>query len=195
MAVLDRVMELQAQGMSDQEISKKMRDEGTSPQEINDAISQSKIKQAVSQSEDFQGMEQSIMEQTAAPQQQAQEYYPPQQYYSEQQYQQPSIDNETVSEIADQVVQEKFAEYNKKTGDIVAFKNEVKDKIRDLDDRLKRIESNIDLLQRSVIGKIGEYGENITLVQKDLTNIHDTMSKMMNPLIDNYQQLRKIAGK
>lgn len=196
MPALDRLMELQAQGLSDSEITKKMRDEGTSAQEINDALSQAKIKQAVSQGSDFQGMEQSIMEQPATAEAAPEEYYAPQQqYYPDQQYQQqPSMDNETISEIADQVVQEKFAEYNKKTGDMVSFKNEVKDKLKDLDDRLKRIESNIDLLQRAIVGKIGEYGENMSMVQKDLTNIHDTMGKMMNPLIDNYQQLRKIAG-
>lgn len=28
-------------------------------------------------------------------------------------------------------------------------------------------------------------------IQKDLENMHDTMSKLMNPLIDNYNELKK----
>lgn len=195
MAALDRVMELQAQGISDGEIIKKLRDEGVAPKEINDAFSQSKVKQAVSQ-EDFPGMEQSIMEQPQEPaaQEMPQQEYAPQQYSEYQQYQPAQLDTDTISEIADQVVQEKFAEFNKRTGDLVGFKNEVKEKLKDLDERLKRIESSLDQIQRAVIGKVGEYGENMTFVHKDLSNIHDTMSKMMNPLVDNYKELRRIAG-
>lgn len=195
MAALDRVMELQAQGISDGEIIKKLRDEGVSPNEINDAFSQSKVKQAVSQ-EEFPGMEQSIMEQPQEPaaQEMPQQDYAPQQYSEYQQYQPTQLDTDTISEIADQVVQEKFAEFNKRTGDLVGFKNEVKEKLKDLDERLKRIENSLDQIQRAVIGKVGEFGENMTFVHKDLSNIHDTMSKMMNPLVDNYKELRRIAG-
>lgn len=197
-------MQLQAQGLSEPDLVKRLRDEGVSAEEINDALSQARIKQAVSQEqqepvEQFQGMEQSMMEQPATePVAEPQQYYPQEQqvYQDPNQgyYQQPAVDTETISEIADQVVQEKFAEFNKKTGDLVSFRNEVKDKLKDLDERLKRIEGSLDNIQRAVIGKIGEYGENMAFVQKDLTNIHDTMSKMMNPLIDNYRELKKISG-
>jgi hypothetical protein len=35
----------------------------------------------------------------------------------------------------------------------------------------------------------------MTYVHKDMENLHNTMSKMMNPLMDNYNELRKISGK
>ena len=37
-------------------------------------------------------------------------------------------------------------------------------------------------------------GENIAYVHKDLSNVHETMSKMMNPLVDTYRELKKISG-
>lgn len=212
MATLDRIIQMQAQGISEQDIIKTLRNEGISTTEINDGLSQAKIKQAVQEPE-FQGMEQSMMDQSGAPAAVEQQNYPVQQNYPPQNYppqtqgyapeyqdqyaqyqQQAAPDTETITDIADQVVQEKFAEFNKKTGDLVAFKNDTREKLKDLDERLKRIENAIDQLQRAIIGKIGEYGENMSYVRKDLENVHDTMSKLMNPLVDNYQQLRKIAG-
>ena len=158
--------------------------------------------------QDMQQMEQSIM-QAPAPQdaqsqypipeqsqQEQQEYYypeTPQAYSGQEYYPQAGFDTDTITEIAEQVVIEKFAEFTKKTGDLITFKNTIQDKISDIDERLKKIESNIDNLQQSIIGKIGEFGDSTAAVHKDLDNLHNTVSKLMNPLIDNYKELKKIS--
>ena len=116
------------------------------------------------------------------------------QTYSQQDYYAPQsgTDTETISEIAEQVTTEKLNEYKKKVGDISSFKNTINDKVNDIDDRLKRIENTIDKLQQAIIGKIGEFGESNTMVHKDLDNLHGTVAKLMNPLIDNYNELKKM---
>lgn len=145
------------------------------------------------------GIQQQYPPEQIQPEQQPEQYqgyYPetPQAYPQEAYYPQTAApDTDTISEIAEQVVQEKFSEFEKKTGDLIAFKNETKDKISDLDERLKRIESSIDKLQQAVIGKIGEFSETTQAISKDLNALHDTTSKLMNPLIDNYKELKKIA--
>jgi len=129
-----------------------------------------------------------------AQQQPVDEYYQQTPQYSDQGYyapQQGSFDTETISEIAEQVVSDKFSEFHKKTGDIPSFKNQIQDKVSDIDNRLKKIEDNIDKLQQAIIGKIGEFGESSAMVHKDLDNLHGTMSKLMNPLIDNVNEMRK----
>jgi len=251
MATLDRVIELQKQGLSDTQIFTQLQNEGISAREINDSINQAKIKNAVSppeqgiQAGEIQGgqsaptgeenptgMQQSIMQEsnqtTAAqpspqnqeiqgaqpplqspspetyppqgtypPQEQPPEDYYPQtpQAYSPQDYYAPqsAINAETISEIAEQVVAEKLDEFKKKTGDISSFKTSIQEKVSDIDDRLKRIEDSIDKLQHAVIGKIGEFGESNAMIHKDLDNLHNTVSKLMNPLIDNYKELKRIA--
>jgi DNA-binding transcriptional MerR regulator len=47
MAVLEKVLQMQQQGMSEGETIRRLRQEGHSPKEINEAISQSKIKSAI----------------------------------------------------------------------------------------------------------------------------------------------------
>ena len=233
--VLDRIMQLQSQGLQEQEIIQTLQNEGTSPKEIEESLNQAKIKTAVSQQEptqqqampspeqmqqppQTQEMQQSIMNSNQeAPQQmqeqampspeQMQQTQPTETYqdyyaqtpqaYSDQAYypQQGISDTETITEIAEQIVLEKIQEQNKKTGDIASFKTQTTEKLKDLDERLKKIEDSIEQLQQAVIQKIGEFGETTEFIHKDLENMHDTMSKLMNPLVDNYKELKKIAGK
>ncbi len=283
MTTLDKVIQMQQQGISDTEISTQLQNEGITPTEINDSLNQAKIKNAVSPPENTipeqaipeqatpQGMQESITSKTseeptaplstnpksqipnaslanpksqipnpslANPESQgsaptnsesesvrvipnaspvAPEIYPPQtpnsqpptpdyqpqdnyyqetpQSYSQQDYYAPQtgMDTDTISEIAEQVTTEKLNEYKKKIGDIASFKNTIQDKVDDIDDRLKRIENTIDKLQQAIVGKIGEFGESNAMIHKDLDNLHGTVAKLMNPLIDNYNELKKMA--
>lgn len=72
---------------------------------------------------------------------------------------------------------------------MLSFKNEIKNKVEDLDDRLKKIENSIDKLQQAIIGKIGEYSDTTAMIHHDLDNLHGTVAKLMNPLIDNIETM------
>ena len=258
MATLDKVMQLQSQGMSDMDITNQLKRDGISPTEISDSLNQAKIKMAVSPPDmnnqqagynpnmgnmppaqdqnmsapmpsDMQngmsgqpemyppqggyndpyagaGYDQQYQQDPYGGQQQYQDQYAGQQQsgyddyyqqtpqaYSDQGYYQGggAASSENISEIAEQVVTEKLNEYKKKVGDIVSFKNTIQDKVDDIDDRLKRIENSIDKLQQSVVGKIGEFGETSAAIHKDLENLHGTVGKLMNPLVDAYKEAKK----
>jgi tetrahydromethanopterin S-methyltransferase subunit B len=298
MGTLEKVMQMQTKGMSDNDINQGLKKEGYSSQEINDAINQAKIKSAVSQGEhpgtlpqppqapgqvqspainqapqnsqtpqlpeipqnpqapqgqqnpqtpqapqNIQGqssdqennqvveqMQESIMkpedvkpspeeiknynkledtmhaarqpdapapqeQPTQAPQYEEQFYpqapaYPAQEYYPQQQ-----MDTETITEITEQIVSEKLENFKEKLDKVENLKEDLQNKIDDIDNRLKQIENSIEKLQQAIIGKIGEFGENSEYIKKDLSNLHDTVSKLMNPLIDNYKELKKISDK
>jgi len=49
MVTLDKVMELQKQGLSETQISTQLQNEGVSPQEINNSLNQAKIKPSLHQ--------------------------------------------------------------------------------------------------------------------------------------------------
>lgn len=213
MATLDRIIQMQQQGRSDNDIATALRNEGISPKEINDTLAQAKIKTAVSQDNEMQSSEyqtpdqyaqQQPTEQQYAPQQyseqmpqQGQEQYgqyaeqPQQQYYQEQQV----SSTETIAEIADQIISEKLKETNEKIKTLMEFKNSATSDMEDIKDRLKRIESTLDNLQKSIINKVGEFGQSNALLHKDLENLHGTVSKLMNPLVDNYNELKKMNGR
>ena len=195
-----------------------MRNEGVPPREINDSLNQAKIKEAVSstnisgeQNYEMDGMQSSISDQIQeqtipedsypspqlATEEGGEQYYSqsPQAYYEESSTSQ-GFDAESITEIseqiAEQIVLEKFNEFTEKTGDLTIFKQEINDKMGELDRRLKRIEDSMDKLQSAVIQRIGDFGENTEYIKKDLENLHSLTSKLMNPLIDNYQALKEM---
>ncbi len=210
MAYVDKVVQMQQQGMSDNDIIKTLKNEGISPKDISDSISQAKIKMAVSQ-DTGQEYQESYSQPAPEPQQEyAPQQYAPQQYTdpNQQQYTDPNqqqysypdqnqsqMSIETITEIVDRIISEKLKEISQKIKPVVDFKNKAEDDINELKERLKRIELTIDGLQRAIIGKIGEFGQSNALIHKDLENLHGTVSKLMNPLIDNYNELKKANSK
>lgn len=202
--------QLQNEGISPSEIS-----DAINQAKIKNAISPTeKPTPQEEQTQEMAGMQPSLMPnpetqipqqpiQQQAPtttetqyQQPQQEYYTPQpQAYSEEGYSAPqeNYETETISEIAEQVATEKIEDYKAKVGDMQSFKSQIQNKVDDIDDRLKRIENSIDDLQQAILGKIGDFGESSEMVHKDLENLHNTVSKLMNPLIDNINEMKKIA--
>jgi len=237
MATLERFMQMQQQGISDQQIMQTLKDEGVSPREIMEAASQSKIKSAISNenpmqqenmphdiNDDFQtsrepGMEGSVMNpqdyagneqyqqpypaptpeqnQSQMPQQEAypmQDFYPDyQQQYQEYQPQQ-GVDIETINEIVDQVTEEKTEKLKKQIEPFTKFKEELTVKFENISQRLVKIETTIEELQRSIIRKMGSYGEDIQNISREMHATQESFSKILNPLADNMQELREMKG-
>ncbi|MEK6889113.1 MAG: hypothetical protein AABW80_03325 [Nanoarchaeota archaeon] len=131
-------------------------------------------------------MQPSMME---YPQQPEQESYPANQEYSQQQEPYPSetyasdqysqqgqqgyadysgLSAETISEIADQAVSEKFNFLRAKIEKISSFKATAETKLETLEERLKRIEKIIDQLQLSILQKVGDSITNIADIKKEL---------------------------
>ena len=216
MATLDRIIELQSSGLSQDQIVQQLQNEGISPKEINESLNQANVKNAISPQEpqvpQSPGQQEPQVPQSPGQQEQPaqmaeqpsqnteiyppenQEYYQqtPQAYSGQEYYPQTNAPNsETISEIVEQVVSEKLEEFQGKTGDIVQFQTNIKEKVSNIDERLKRIEATIDKLQQAIIGKIGEFGESSAMIHKDLENLHGTVSKLMNPLIDNVNEMKK----
>lgn len=227
MGVLDRFLELQQQGMGEQDIINHLRHEGYQMKEIEDSINQAKIKSAVSQEPEqamynyspetgYPAQTQYTQDQYAQtptnisgeyPQASYQPYDPsqvdpnqadpnyggfPQEGYEG--YYPGMVPNstDTITDIAEQVFSEKAGSLLKKVDKLVESDKRYKLEIEDLKERMKRIENSLDDIQKAIIGRIGEFGESTKMVQKDLDNIHKTLSKMMNPLIDNYNELKKL---
>ena len=204
MALLDRVAQMQEQGLTDYDIANSLKQEGFSPKEVNDAINQSKIKTAVSQEPDYQNglmqsmqteMQPSIMPSTKEIQEAQMQYQEPQyqetqEYYPQQaqEYYQPQIGTDTITEISEQVVEEKLAGIKKNIGNIAEFKTIVESRIIDLNERLLKIENTIDKLQSAIIGKIGNYGQSIQDINTEMRAMQESFGKVINPIVDRARE-------
>ncbi len=123
------------------------------------------------------------MQQSQPSQQDYDEYYPKQSggYDSSQQYYgSGGISTGTVIEISEQVFSENIEKIRKKIEDIEEFKTLSETKIKNLSERLKRIETIIDKLQISILDKVGSYGDNIESIKKEMSMMQDSFNKVIS---------------
>jgi len=222
MALLNEVNQMQAQGISEDRIAQRLKEQGNNPMEINQAIEQSKIKSAITVEADAgnavinsmsqTGMQQSISDE-APPQEEPleapQEAYAPEgvqyedypsfqeqapaQGYEEYQSYQPQSP-ELVNEIAEQIVNEKFESIKQDIVMIKELKSSSDKRMKDLDDRLKRMEDMLDVLQTTILGKIGSHIKTIEDIKKEMSMMQNTFSSALNPLVESYREDKKISS-
>ena len=217
MAILDRVEQMKKQGLSEQEISTNLQEEGITPKAIIDAFNQSKIKNAV-QGENTMNESQETYNPNMPPQPQA---YPPQEQYTQQAYplhyaqEQPvqqegyypqegysegyggagGVGTDTIMEIAEQVFEEKTKKIKKELEDLREFSTLVGEKISNFGERIKKIEATIDALQIKILEKVSSYGQGIETIKKEMTMMQDTFTKMVPEIAKKQMSPEKTAGK
>lgn len=210
MALMNQIQDMQAQGMSEQDIIQQLKEQGYSPLEISQSLDQTKIKSAVQETTtEVSGMQPGVMEQvpqeqvaeqSEQPEQEYQYPTPDQQYYPQQQqaypqqqqqygYQQDyqpyqGASSETFTEIAEQVADEKVARLKKSLGNIEEIRTLLVRKVENMNERLEKIESTIANLQASILGKVSLNIQNIEEIKDEMKMMQNSFSKALNPLID-----------
>jgi len=114
--------------------------------------------------------------------------------YEEYQPQQ-TTDIETINDIAEQIVEEKTDAIKNQIRDFTRFKDELALEVDKINERLSRIENTFNELQMAILKRIGEYGEDIKNISKEMHATQDSFSKVIDPLTDNVNALQEITGK
>jgi hypothetical protein len=209
MGVLEQVTELKGKGMSEDAIIKELQQNGVSPKDISDALNQINIKNAVSgqqmesglpqdtqapSGQTYQPQTQDVSQQAYAPQTQSQPYqnqsYQDQSYVSQDQYSgyapytptsySPGTNTDTMIEIAEQVLAEKTLEIVKQLERMNEFKTLSQAKIENMSTRLERIESTIDKLQAAILHEIGNYGDSLGSIKKEMSMMQNSFGKLVD---------------
>ena len=209
MSLIKQIEDMKNSGKSDSQIVTDLRNQGYMPKDIEDSLAQFQVKAAVSNEYSMDpSMQQSILSQAPSPsvpvpspnsnfqvpspvnnQEYSTNSYGAQQYdspsYSDDssQYYSQNANSETISEVAEQIFDQKIGKIKNELSKVDDFKSETDNKINLLKDRIKRIEGIIDTLQDSIIRKIGEYGQNIQDLGSDLKMTQDSFSKVISPLV------------
>jgi len=129
-------------------------------------------------SEDSQGYSQD----QSYPQEYSQDAYPSYpQNQGQQNYDYASQD--TMSEVASQIVTEKTKSLSKKINDLGEMNSLLTSKVEKMDERLSRIESIIDRLQTSILRKANAQEQNIEDIKSEMGAMQDSFGKVINPLV------------
>jgi len=110
---------------------------------------------------------------------------------SNQGYASPGVDIETIRDIANQIIEESMGKLKEQLSSTGKMKTEINTKIQEIDDRLKKLEDIIQQLQFSIIKKMGDYGEAVSSISKEVRATQDSFSKLINPIIDKKRGIQQ----
>ncbi|MEA3329148.1 MAG: hypothetical protein U9Q06_00200 [Nanoarchaeota archaeon] len=103
--------------------------------------------------------------------------------------------NDMVTEIINQVTNEKISKVNQHITSLVEFKSLLTTKVEKMDERLKQIEAIIDQLQMSLVRKAGEQEQNISDIKSEMNSMQNSFGKLVNPLTDTIREMEEVMEK
>ncbi|MDP2907490.1 MAG: hypothetical protein Q8O03_06120 [Nanoarchaeota archaeon] len=211
------VLNLRNQNMNNAEIINELVQRGFNNQQIFEAINQADIKGGVGgkvPQEAPQGMRRSALtsgndeseipipvpspesaeeEPAPRPRMRAPEIQPSAQVYMQGSVQQPQMDIESMQEIVESIIDERWQEVVASVGDITIWKSRVDDDLSAIKQEVLRVEDRFTKLQASILGKVDEYQKGITQVSSEMVALEQVFGKIMEPLTSNIKELQRLT--
>lgn len=116
-------------------------------------------------------------------------------YYSQVPESTEDFSTEQVEEIAESIVNEKWEEFLTKIGDINLWKENVNNELTAIKQEILRTQDHFNNLQRSVLGKVDEYNQNIGSISTEMKALEKVFQKILQPLTSNIKELSRITEK
>ncbi|MBW2974382.1 hypothetical protein KY366_01570 [Candidatus Woesearchaeota archaeon] len=106
----------------------------------------------------------------------------------------PQEDRESIEEIAEAIVEEKWKEKEKEIKKIINWKDEVTSKLAQLQQQITDLKGSFDSLHQGMLGKISEYDENLTNVGTEIKAMEKVFSKVLPSLTESVNKLGRMSS-
>lgn len=217
------VLKMQKEGKSDAEIVATLTERGLKPAQISEALNQARIKQAVEaraaekakaterakvRETEQRGLAPSILttkegevETPSAPIEEVgpEVVTPREAEYPYEEYVEAvpaeATDTEIIEEIAEEIISEKWEEAKAKISSLVEWKDYAESRLKNIDERMRRIESALDKMQAALLTETRKYGQTIKDLGTEMQSLEGAFSKILSPLATNIKELQRITGK
>ena len=184
---VDRVRIMRQSGLTNNQIIQQLQREGFKPSQIYDAMSQADL--ATTEPEQFgqptQGQQEAVQPEAPMNAEYAQEWESPE----------GPASPERFEELAEAIIDEKWAELMKDINKIIEWKGRMDAKISAIDQKIDDLSENFRELQKGVLQKVGEYDKNIVNVGTDVKAMEKVFQKLLPSLTDNINELSRITKK
>jgi hypothetical protein len=98
-----------------------------------------------------------------------------------------------IEEIAEAIIDEKWEELIKNLNRISEWRDQTENKISRLEQQFIDLKDNFDKLHKAVIGKIGEYDQNIINVATEIKAMEKVFQKILPTFTENVNELSRIT--
>ncbi len=181
---LDQVVSLRQQGLSNTQIIQSLQQQGYTTTSIYDALSQADVKGTIEPA----GFDQ--FSTTESVPQSDQTYYNP--TFNNQQYEAGSME-EKIEEIAEAIIEEKWNELIKNVNKIIEWKEKTETRIAQLEQRMNDIRHDFETLHTGILGKVGEYDQNLTNLGAEIKAMEKVFSKILPTFTENVNELSRVT--
>jgi len=192
------------QGYSDMNIVQYLREQGYNSNEIKDLMNQAKAKMEIARTSQDSDSDDSYEGEVPLPpkqysetdgeQTEEQEESAPQQQYSYN-YGQKPVNAEYVEEIAEEIINEKWNEFKSSVGDISELKNYIDSRLSNLNERIKKIDINIEKIKSVILEKIQENSRDVKNMSAEMQALQSVFSKVLQPFVSSVRELNEIMDK
>lgn len=179
----DLVLQMRAQGLSNNQIIATLQREGYSSSQIFDAMTQADIKGAVTPTPAAAPEAVMAPAMPVAPPPQMPEYVPPV----------AEVPREQIEEVAETIIEEKWDELMKAVDKIVSWKDSTESRIAKIEQGIEDLKKNFEQLQSGVLGKISEYDKGIRDVGVEIKAMEEVFKKMLPSFAENVSELSRIT--
>ncbi len=211
------VLDLRGQNKNNSDIIRELAQRGFTNQQIYEAINQADIKGGIGgrvPQDSPEGMRPSALtsgidegeipipvpspegaEEEPAPslRMRAPEIQPSAQVYMRGSVQQPQMDIESMQEIVESIIDERWQEVVASVGDITIWRSRIDDDLSAIKQEILRVEDRFTKLQASILGKVDEYQKGITQVSSEMVALEQVFGKIMEPLTSNIKELQRLT--
>lgn len=185
----EEVLNLKKQGLGNEDIVKSLKDKNYNSQEIGDAISQAGIKENISEEAPSPGQF---------------DVSEPQESFTPELNIQAPVQTpvksgrelmETIQELTESVVNEKWEDLMGSLGNITLWKEKMQTDVRAVKQEIIRMEERLNNLQTAVVGKVGEFDRHMVDVSSEIKALEKVMEKIIEPLSENIKELNRVTEK
>ncbi|MFH1850624.1 MAG: hypothetical protein ABH879_10695 [archaeon] len=177
-SLINRVAAMRNQGLTDHQTVTQLQNEGVPPDVVFDAINQ--LNLGPSGAPPMQPQPEQFQEPRPAPQAAPQQTEP---------------DSERIEEITEAIIDEKWKELTRHIDKIIDWKERTEQKVALLEQDFSDLKKNFDSLHNAILGKIGEYDENIVSLGAEIKAMEKVFQKLLPTFTENVSELSRITKK
>ena len=176
---LDQVMSMRQQGLTDDQIIQNLQSANYAPDQIFNILNQANPQQSP---------EMAYSEPEPQPMPQPDQTPPPAPVDT-------GVDRQHIEEVAEAIIDEKWDELVKNINKIIEWKNRSEARLERMEQQIKDLKEEYDKLHQAVIGKIGEYDQNIINVGTEIKVMEKVFQKILPTFTENVNELNRLTKK
>jgi hypothetical protein len=101
---------------------------------------------------------------------------------------------EKIEEIAEAIIDEKWNEFIINVNKIVAWKERTESRMSAIEKRFEDVKGSVDELQKTMLGRIGEYDRHVTDVGTEIKAMEKVFQKVLPSFTSNVNELSRITS-